>query len=246
MNSRRRLLSIAVLGCIFASCSGDVTPRERPLTGDEAATLASVQFANKEAGGSVFQVVASSTVTGETLSMSGVVDWERHSGRVTVDAQGFESPVTDIAWAGTQVLERRGDVAGLLPGLGFSADSWILRPLEPATRSIDRAIAILLKLSSTNQENALLIQQTEGSAWLRTDVLRDINVEVLRYGKQTIYWLESTTKALLRFEGNSASLTSPIIIDFIERGPQKISLPRVEDVIEVSRIKDLYGALTSP
>ena len=244
MRTRARLV-IAISIVVLSACSGESAPRERPLTGDEASTMAGVQFSNMRAGGATFEVVASSTVTGETLSMSGVVDWARHAGRATVTAGGSEAAVTEIAWAGAQVLERRSDVAALLPGLGFAPDAWILRPIDTRSRSIDRVAAILTKLSSEDQENAILIQQTEGSAWMRTDVLRGAPVDVLRFGKQTLYWLDSTSKELLRFEGNNASFTAPVIIDFLERGPREVPLPGVAEVVEVSKIRDLYDALTA-
>lgn len=81
---------------------------------------------------------------------------------------------------------------------------------------------------------------------MRTDTLRGRKVDVMRYGKQTIYWLDATTGEMLRFEGNSTGLNAPIVIDFIERGRQTIDLPLPRDVVPVSEIEDFYGAVTNP
>lgn len=246
MRRLRILASALVATVIVAACGGESTPKERPLTGDEAASMAAVQYDNMQAGGAVFEVAAAVTSTGESVSMSGVVDWARHTGRATVSAKGQESPVTEVAWAGSDILERRADLIASLPNLGHKPDSWILRPLDPTRRTLDRIVAILLRLSSTEPDNAILIQQTEGSAWMRTDTLRGRDVDVMRYGKQTIYWLDSGTGEMLRFEGNAASLNAPVVIDFVDRGRQTIDLPPASGVVPVSEIKDLYDAVTTP
>jgi len=242
----RRVPFIIAALTIVAACGGESTPKERPLTGDEAASMAVVQLNNMQDGGAVFEAVAAVTSTGESLTMSGLVDWEKHTGRASVVAKGKEAPVTELAWAGDKVLERRIDLAAMLPSLGLASDAWILRSLDLTKRTLDRIVAILLRLASTEPDNALLIQQTEGSSWMRTDTLRGRKVDVMRYGKQTIYWLDATTGEMLRFEGNSTGLNAPIVIDFIERGRQTIDLPLPRDVVPVSEIEDFYGAVTNP
>ena len=246
MKRRIALLVGCLTGAALTSCGGGSTAQERPLTGEEAALMAAVQYGNMQASGARFEVAAAVTATGEQISMSGTLDWVEHSGRAVVTARGKEAAVTEVAWARGGVLERRSDLTEVLPNFGFAADSWILRPLDSRTRSLDRIIEILLRLSSTEPDNAVLIQQTEGSAWMRTDTLRGTEVDVMRYGKQTIYWLDATSGELLRFEGNNAAFNAPVVVDFTERGPQKVVLPAEGDVVPVAEIREIYGAFTTP
>lgn len=243
---RSRMVVVAGVIALLPACTGGETRGERPLTSDEAAAMAAVQYSNLQVGGAKFEIAAAVAATGESVAMSGSVDWATHTGRATVTARGREAPVTEVAWVGDRVFERRADTASLLPGLGYPADAWILRPLAPSTRSIDRIIVILDRLSSTEPDNAILIQQTEGSAWLRNDSLRGRDATVVRYGRQTIYWLDAGTSELLRFEGNNAALNAPVVIDLLERGRRTIEPPRPGDVVAVTEIEDLYRALTNP
>lgn len=247
MTRSRLLTSVALSVIVVGACGGGTsTPSERPLTGEEASRMAAVQYDNLRVGGADFTVAAAIAATGEEISLSGTVDWKGHMGRARVSARGREAPLTEIAWVGGNILERRSDVAPLLSGLGYSAESWILRPSDPTSRSIDRIVALLARLSSSEPDNALIIQQKEGSAWMRTDTLRGTPVEVLRYGTQTIYWLDAGTGELLRFEGNSSALNAPVIADFTSRGPRTIALPAPTEAVQVDQIMDLYGAITNP
>jgi hypothetical protein len=99
-----------------------------------------------------------------------------------------------------------------------------------------------MSLASTERGNALLIQQKEGSQFLRPDVLRGQKVFVLRYGKSLRYWVDQSTSELLRFEGDSTSGTAPIVVDFMAFGPRTIPRPPQDSVVPVSAISELYDA----
>lgn len=240
-----RMLSLAA-AVLVGGCGGRGSDRtERPLTGDEAGLMAMVQYSNLQSGGATVEVASTSTVTNESVSLRGEVDWADHSGRVLVSANGKEAGVSEIAWVNEQVFERRRDVAEILPSLGIDPDTWITRQIDPVNRPVDRVIAILMRLSSTEPDNAVLIQQQEGSAFMRTDTWRNSPVNVYRYGKQTLYWLDADTGDLRRFEGNNSSFTAPVIIDVIERSAKTIPLPAEKEVVPISRIRELYES-TSP
>ena len=246
MRRTLRVLGVAAVTLVAACGGGDDSGNsERPLTGEEAGLMAMVQYSNMQIGGATVEVASASTVTNESVSLRGEVDWADHTGRVLVSANGKEAGVSEIAWTGGQIFERRRDLAQILPSLGYAPDTWITRQIDPVNRPVDRVIAILVRLSSTEPDNAVLIQQEEGSAFIRTDTWRDSPVNVFRYGNQTHYWLDADTGDLRRFEGNNSTFTAPVIIDIIERSEKTIPLPAVDDVVPVSRIRELYES-TAP
>ncbi len=104
-------------------------------------------------------------------------------------------------------------------------------------------IAIISALAPVQPENALLIQQTEGSGFLRDDQLRGESVEVLRYGTRNLYWLAVDDGRLLRFEGNAASGTAPTTVDLLSREPVTVSGPPMESVVWVDDVAEMYQAL---
>lgn len=244
--TRRRVSCVFAAAVFLTACGGNGSAdTERPLTGDEAGLMAMVQYSNNQVGGATVEVTSANTTTGESVSLRGEVDWFGHSGRVIVSANGEEAGVSEIAWKDTQIFERRRDLAQILPNLEISPDTWITRDIDLVNRPIDRVIAILVRLSSTEPDNAVLIQQKEGSAFVRTDTWRDLPVNVFRYGKQTLYWLDADTGELRRFEGNNSSLTAPVIVDVVERSKKSIPLPAKNEVIPASQIRELYAS-TAP
>ena len=79
---------------------------------------------------------------------------------------------------------------------------------------------------------------------MRTDTLRDRDVEVLRYGMRNIYWLAVDDGSMLRFEGNSASGSAPTVIDFLRLGAVDVPRPAEADVVPVSAIPEISAAFT--
>jgi hypothetical protein len=100
-------------------------------------------------------------------------------------------------------------------------------------------------LVAKTPENSQLILQTEGSAFLREDVLREKPVLVLRYGKRSIFWLNASTKSLMRFEGNDSTSQFPVVIDFLQLGSRTLSLPRDAQVVNLSDHMELLAMVPS-
>lgn len=237
---------------VLAACGGadsDATsttvPGPAPLTDDQAARLAQSGFANLQSGGAMFEAYSAFLVgePRETVSMYGEVDWAGHTGRAIVRSEGGrDASVTEVYWTKDTVFERRPAMDALVEARGGPAQAWIARPAEPATRQLDRLIGLVAVLASEQADNALLIQQTEGSAFLRDDVLRDTPVEVLRYGTRNMHWLSQTDGLLMRFEGNSAGGTAPTIIDILERRVVELEPPPDADVVLAASLGELYDA----
>jgi hypothetical protein len=241
----RAIVTVCVATLGLAACGGPGAPKqtERPLTIDEATLLASVQYDNYQDRGAAFQVATAFIVTGDTLNLQGVVDWERHVGYAIATAKGAESGITELYWTDNVVLERRPAADPILQSMGYTSVKYFARPPDATKRLLDRALAIVLSLASTERDNPQLIQQKEGSAFLRPDTLRDTTTNVFRYGLRTIYWLDNTG-VMVRFEGNATGGGAPTVVDILTRGAQTITLPKDDEVVDVSTMQELYDALS--
>lgn len=238
---RRVFISVLLLSSVVA-CGGEEKVSQRPLSSEEASLLAEVQYQNYELGGADFSVSAAFLGMGETLSMTGFVDWKNHTGRATVSAQGKESGIVEVLWNSNMVLERHPMISRTLESMGTPGIEYVARKPDATNRLIDRAISIIVSLASKERENALLIQQKEGSVFMRNDSLRQKDVMVMRYGKFLRYWVDSADVKLLRFEGDSSAGTAPIVVDLLAFGERKVEAPRPQSIVAADSIKELYDA----
>jgi hypothetical protein len=199
-----------------------------PLTPRQASALADALHRNHEAQGASFRLVSQDSASGTTVTLEGIVDWNRTHGRATVhgyaDADG---PVTEIAWASDAVAELRPAQDGLLAARSEPPGTFFLRPVATPHDPLDRLIAIVSSLATRQPENAQLIVQNPGAGFLRTDRLRDTDVEVLRYSERSTFWIDIERGVLLRFEGRDSSGRSPVIVDLFDIGPREVGLPVV-------------------
>lgn len=244
------MLCLAISAISAASaCSGGGGSKSTPtttvaagLTDDQAAAMANVLFNDYDAKGATFTAVAASTVTDERIELSGEIDWTTHTGHAVVTAKGTEAGVTEVFWQGAQVLERSPKFTGLLVTLGRPAAEFVARPGDPAGRPLDRVLAIVTGLASTERDNPLLLRQAPGSRFLRVDSLRGTAAQVLRYGERNVYWLADDDSRLLRFEGNNPTGNQPVIVDITALGPQTVQGPLTDQVVAVESVKDIYEA----
>jgi hypothetical protein len=218
------LLGGVVLGILLVTvapgCGADEEtqePQSRPLSDDEAARLAQTGYTNFQAGGAEFEANSAFLVDPiESLTLYGEVDWVDHLGRAVVRGSGPDEGLIEVYWDLQYVYERRPAMDIVVEASGGPPSPWIARPADPSGRQLDRLIALVMALASEQPDNALLIQQTDGSAFMRTDELRDSPVEVLRYGNRNLHWLSLDDGRLVRFEGNSSTGTAPTVIDLVE------------------------------
>lgn len=238
---------ILTLVAVIAACSnGDGAPNDEPipLSNERATRLAQAGYQNLLAGGAEFE--ANSAFLGvqpsETVRLIGVIDWENHVGRAAVSSTGPTAGLTEVYWDETTVLERWPGMDDLVASLGGPDQPWVARAPEPNTRQIDRLLALLVGLAIEQPENAILLQQTEGSAFMRNDTLRDRDVEVLRYGTRNLYWLAVDDGSMLRFEGNSTGGNAPTVIDFLRFGPIDVPRPAEADIVPAEAIPEIYSA----
>jgi hypothetical protein len=201
------------------------------LSPPQASLLAEALFRNHEATGATFSLVALAQGSGATLTLEGIVDWSGLQGRAHVGGYVDEAgPVDEIAWTHDAVAELRPAQLEILASRGEPPGTYFLRAADPQKHPVDRLVAIVTGLAATQPENAQLILQNPGAAFLRDDVLRGRDVVVLRYSERSIYWIDTSSGELMRFEGRNSVGGSPVIVDILELGPRRIALPVVSVV----------------
>lgn len=239
--------TIVSLMLVLAACGPEGAKRdgstnaERPLAPAESAMLANVLFDNVERGGAAFSLAAQ-VGDGASINLQGEVDWVDHLGYAQVSARIVEQGVREVFWSDDAVLEARDDLAPLLRQAGLPDAAWVARDPDPVGRQLDQALALVTGLAAEQRDNPLLIEQEPGSAFLRTDTLRDVDVVVLRYGRLATYWLAADDGRLLRFESDNSTRTRPVVFDVIEFRDVTIDGPPVELVTDVADLGDLYPA----
>lgn len=212
------------------------------MTPEEASRLAETMFLNHREGRATFEVATLTEPGGSRLRLAGSVDWSARSGAARVVVDGGTGTLAAVAWGSETVAERRPIHDGLLAGLGLPQGAWIGRPVDQRRR-IDQVIAVVTGLAATRPENAVLIQQQAGSTFLRSDTLRGTEVEVVRYGERSIYWIDPTSGRMLRFEGNNSAGTLPVVVDFGPEIADQVVPPTGEQVVDVGTKPDLAALL---
>ena len=234
-----------------AGCGSKPEPvsTTRPLSPTEAGLLAEALYANFEDGGATFEATAVAGPGQGNFSLRGDVDWANHGGIADVAGGGGDAPVTAVAWTQDSIGERRPALDGVLAGVvGEDQVPVLTRAPDLDGRRLDQVVAVITGLASSQRDNAQLIAQTEGSAYLRDDTLRGREVVVLRYGQRSVYWLDRATGEMLRFEGADSSGRYPLVVDVLDRGPRQTGLPPTAVPVDVGAFAELYGsvATTSP
>jgi hypothetical protein len=187
---------------LVASCSSQSkAPTAQPLTDDQASKLANVLFDNLDSKGATFGLAARFS-DGSTINLSGEVDWAGHFGHAVVTASGAEADLAEVYWSANEVLERRPGLNRQLQAENVQAAGYLVRAPQPAGRDLDRLLGIITALAGPQRDNPLLIKQKAGSAFLRSDVLGGVKVDVLRFGDHNVYSLDQQTGA---FRGHRRS-----------------------------------------
>lgn len=221
----KQLLCLAATSMLITSCGSRSTETsERALTLDEAAVLSQVTFNNFDKGGAIFEVNTVTEPGGPSLRLIGSIDWKTHSGTAEVMASVPSTTLKRVWWRDDGVLEDRPQLRSTV-SLLTSVESPVLLRRPNNEKRIDQVLAVITGLASEQPENAQLVLQRPGSAYLRRDELRGEAVHVMRYGKRSIYWVSVDSQQCLRFEGSNELGNQPIIIDFSAHGSQEIQSP---------------------
>lgn len=236
---------LAVIVAVLTACSSADSGGPRPLSVEQASRLAEATFLNHRMETAAFEVNTIEGPGGATLRLSGVVDWKTSSGYAAVSSATPGATLTAIVWQSGMVLERRPVHDTLLSGLGAAVPAFLGRPAD-MSRRIDQVISVVSGLATRQPENAILLQQKEGTAFLRDDELRGRQVEVLRYGTRSIFWVDLEDGTLVRFEGSNAVGNQPIIVDFFPAAGKTVELPGRNQVVMVTGNDELSALLNTP
>lgn len=233
---------------VTGGCGGDEQkgPKQRPLTDSQASLMAGVLDENRRAGGARFRATTVDEPGGSTVTLDGQVDWRRHTGHATVASSVGANGVTEVGWSRRAVIEDR---PGLRDEVGRARRGAVViaRPPDQRRRRLDQVIAVVGGLAARRRDNPLLIAQKPGSAFLRTDTVNGTRALVLRYGRNTVMWIDPKTRRLVRLE-TSGSAGVPTIVDLLEVGPQDVPGPDPRKVVAASQLRPSYRSLapTSP
>ena len=170
-------LSLALLGVLLVALTGCAPAGPRPVTADEAETLAIVRLMNFTEG--TREVTSTVTENGAELQLSGWIDYVSHVGYVSVTGDGFDPQA--LLWTEDRIgiTTAEPDENGLppLPILPLDDEAWTSRPLDAAGSPLDATLVALGNLGGDRPENPLLLQQT-GALWLRDDSVGGVPVTV--------------------------------------------------------------------
>lgn len=227
------------------ACSGNDTSGPRPLNVDEASRLAGTMHLNHLAGSVRFEVNTLDRPGGDALRLAGIIDWSTSSGMAAVSSDAPGSGLTGVVWKEGTVLERRPALDARLAALGAQMPTFVARPVNKEMR-VDQVLSVVAALATKQPENALLLQQKEGTAFLRADTLRGTAVDVMRYGARSIFWVDTATGVLMRFEGNTAAGNQPVIVDLFPAEGEKVQFPRATQVVDPAAHPELAAVLGAP
>lgn len=235
----QRLVPIVALATLLVGCGG--APGPRSVTDAEADRLAEVLFTNWDSEGAHFglSVLAND---GSTIQIEGVMDFRNVVGHAHIAGTGPHAAVPEVFWDETVVLERRPAFTDLAARYGLGNFEFVARPPDPEFYEVDQILAVITGLYNVRRDNPLLIQQDPNTRWLRSDTLRDTEVDVFQTGERSRMWLEKGSSRLLRFESDNSLGTRPIVIDIYELGPQAIVPPADAVVADAVVYREAYEA----
>lgn len=235
---RRVGLFAAVAGAaavLLTGCGGNAET-ERPLAEEEVQLLSNVLWRNHSAGGMEFVLTSRAGGSGGTVTIAGAWSFTDQVGCARVEGGAPPHPVTETCWGGDTVLERRPTLDAVLAEAGQPGARFVARPADVTARRLDVLLRTVSALGTEQPENAVLIRQTPGTAFLRSDTLRDTEVIVLRYGERLLWWIDPATGNLLRFEGVDSGGTTPVVVDIVGLGRPTITGPAESEVLKVGTL----------
>ncbi len=238
--ARSPLVAGVLIGIALVAISGCSETGPHPVTDAEADRLAEALYANWEAGGVTFELNAA-PAAGESVRVQGEVDFGDQAGYGLVNAVGEDSPVKGVIFTTTTILENIPDLVDASVAVGGPEFVWVARPVDTSAYQLDGLLGVVFGLATQQRDNPELISQS-GAKWIRGDTLRDTAVDVFEYSPQARFWIEQGGTRLLRFEGNNATLTRPIVIDITEVGPVTQPTFADTDVVTPQDLDGLYDA----
>ena len=225
MKTKSLAISLVLVMSVSACSTNGKKNAERPLTQQEASTLAQASFLNYDEGGALFDVTTVTEPNGPQLQLRGMVDWKTHSGSANVIANVPRSSLRSVWWQKDAMYERRPSLDPAIESVTGVRQPVLIRKPDISGRRLDQVVSVVVGLASQQAENAQLILQTSGSAYMRKDELRGRSVDVMRYGQRSIFWIDSESGHMMRFEGANKLGNQPILVDIVKHDEVTIQFP---------------------
>jgi hypothetical protein len=205
------------------------------LTEADALRLSQVLYRNYTGGGArVFVDVPYSATVHVTIT--GEVEFGAKEGHLMVRTvtRGKGSVTEDIDYTGTEVYEKGGpDVAEQLADSGRIGLQWVERPPDPTDRPLDKVLAVIVALGSTQRDNPLLIQQSNAT-WQGTTSVGGVKVDVYRYSASITYYVGDGNGLMYRFVGDLTGFAGPVTVSLSARRHYSLPPPPASLVLNTS------------
>ena len=213
------------------------------LSTAQALLLSRALVRNEQAQGAVVSMVVPFGPAA-TFTLTGPVDWTGDRAALvltTKRSDAVSTPDSPVFWDRGAILTEVDGLSTAMAAKGRSGVRFVARALNPKGVSLDQLITFVGSLAVDRAENPILLRQGD-TAFVGTKVIAGITVEGYRYGK-TKYWIDPATGLLREVEARFVRYSSPVIITVSAHGPQTITLPPTDQVVDGSTIPDVLASL---
>ena len=213
------------------------------LTTARALLLSRMLVKNEEAKGAIVNMVVPFGPAA-TFTLTGPIDWAGDRAALVMSTKrsdGVDVPDSPVYWDRGGILTELDGLPAAMAAKGRPGVQFVARPMDPKGVSLDQLITFVGSLAVDRAENPILIRQAD-TAFVGTKVIDGVTVEGYRYGK-TKYWVDPASGLLREVEARFARYTSPVLIEISAHGPQTVTLPATEKVIDASAIPDVLASL---
>ncbi|MDQ2698699.1 MAG: hypothetical protein M3Y46_07880, partial [Actinomycetota bacterium] len=170
------LVGITALLSACTAAPEEPVATPRPVTTEEAQTLALARFRSFDAGSRPFSTTVRER--GADLHLQGWVDYSTHIGYASVTGD-FDPEA--LLWTGSTmgITPAEPDAAGdpPLPIPDLDDENWISQPIDNTVSRLGALLSVIGGLASDRPDNPLLLQQA-GALWVRADTVDGTPVTV--------------------------------------------------------------------
>lgn len=257
MTMRRIGVVWVAAAIVLASCGGGggdgeaiasspAAPVGTRLTAAQANALSQGLFKNFQAGGA--QVTVTIPYGSSTFTLDGDIDWKRHVGAATVTTtfrDGVRAPQAQaVFWSRTTIVMPLPGLEAAMAERGRPGVTFLARPLDGSTATLDRVVAFIDAIASDRPENPLLLRQRPEVVFLGREDVEGTPADRYQSSESAQFWLAATGGRIVRVSANFAGLEQPVDVRLRDHGPRSMTFPGDDQVVLASDIPDLVAELT--
>jgi hypothetical protein len=213
------------------------------LTTAQALTLSRMLIKNEEAKGAVAKIEVPFG-TAARFTLTGPVDWAGDRGSFVLAAKRSDDvavPDSTVIWDRGAVLTEPAGLEEAMAAKGRPGVKFAARAMDPSKVALDQVITFVGSLAVDRAENPILLRQGD-TAFLGAKVVDGVTLDGYRFGK-TRYYINPSTGLLQRVEATFARYQEPVIITLSNHGPQTITVPSADAVVDAATIPDVMASL---